>query len=279
MIKLQDIQTKLADIKEQVEQKVHHPYLLNYIKTPVVDEDKLLILISIMDQLELPYIEMQNYALTTMLVQIALDTHENVSNAYTSEAEYENPKSRQLTVLAGDYFSGLYYKLLAESDDILMINALSRGIKEVNEHKISLYQKEFDGIEKLMANIKAIEGSLIYRLSHYFQANVWSEFASDLLFVKRLLNEKKQYLQAGTSILFDALKKAAFPKSENKNKDISQEQQRYLLLICDRYIEFSKGLIEKGIKQLPYLNDVLEKRISSILNQHQPMAKTYVEEG
>ena len=67
-----------------------------------------LFLFQLMDHLELSYSEMQNYALSTMLIQIALDTHEHISNESVEE------KNRQLTVLAGDYFSGLYYKLLAD---------------------------------------------------------------------------------------------------------------------------------------------------------------------
>ena len=279
MIKLRDIRTKLTAFKEQLEQKVFHPYLLNYIQTPMVDEDKLLLLISIMDQLGLSGKEMKNYALPTMLVQIALDTHENVSNQDASEQDDTQLQSRQLTVLAGDYYSGLYYALLAEINDVLMIRALSKGIKEINEHKMSVYHKDFEGIEKLMASIRTIEGSLICRLSDYFHAGGWGELAADLLFVKRLINEKAQYLHAGTSILFDALKKTAFPKNELKSKDISKEQQSYLLLVCDKYIEYTKGVIEKGMKQVPYLNEVLEQRIADILGQHQPHAKTFVEEG
>jgi heptaprenyl diphosphate synthase len=150
VIRLPDIRQKFIDIKKQVENKVFHPYLLKHIETPVIDEDKLLILVSIMDRLELSYSEIQNYAKSTMLIQIALDTHEHISNAIVDE------KNRQLTVLAGDYYSGLYYKLLAESEDVIMIKELSKGIKEVNEHKISVYQKEADEIEVLMTSIKRI---------------------------------------------------------------------------------------------------------------------------
>lgn len=279
MIKLHDIQSKLTDIKKQVEQKVLHPYLLNYIQSPIVDEDRILILISIMDKLELSVRDMENYALTTMLVQIALDTHENVSKNSIPEESPNEQKGRQLTVLAGDYYSGLYYKLLAETDDLQLIKELSQGIKEVNEHKISVYQREIDGIEKLMGSIRTIEGSLFCKLSDFLQATVWNEVTSEFLFVKRLLNEKAQFLQVGSSVIFEALKKLAFPKSDSKSREISKEQQQYLLLICDRYIDYSKNLIEKGMKQIPHLNDVLESRIASILNQHQPVAKTFVEEG
>lgn len=273
MIKVQDIRQKFIDIKGQVERRVNDPYLLKYIETPIIDEDKLIILVSIMDRLELSYSKMQNFALAVMLIQIALDTHEHVSNSS------ENEKRRQLTVLSGDYFSGLYYKLLADSEDHLMIRALSKGVKEVNVHKVAVYQKECDGIEKLMTSIKMIESSLLLNVSEYFKVDLWNEFISHLLLFKRLLYEKSQFVHTESSIFFDALRKIVFPKNDIKVKNVSTEQQDYLLMICDRYIEFSKQFIETGINQIPYLNELLELRITSILNQHQPIAKTFVEEG
>ncbi|WP_244906713.1 heptaprenyl diphosphate synthase component 1 [Neobacillus soli] len=247
--------------------------MLKYIETPVIDEDKLLILISIMDRLELSFNEMQNYALSTMLIQIALDTHEHISDSS------EDEKNRQLTVLAGDYFSGLYYKLLAESEDILMIKALSQGIKEVNENKILVYQKEFEGIEKLMTSIKHIESSLLLMFADYFKVDLWKDFLANLLLFKRLFKEKSQYIQAESSVLFDALKKITFPIHNNNLDELSIEQQNELLMICDHYLDHSKLAVEKGLKQLPFVNDLLKRRITSILGQYKPYVKTFVEEG
>ncbi|MFF2449948.1 heptaprenyl diphosphate synthase component 1 [Neobacillus sp. NPDC058068] len=273
MIRLPDIRQKFISIREQVEKQVFDSYLLEYIKTPIIDEDKLLILISIMDRLELSFNQMQNYCLSTMLVQIALDTHEHITNK--SEVE----KERQLTVLAGDYFSGLYYKLLAESNDIVVIKTLASGIKEVNEHKIIVYQKQTSGIESLMTSIMQIESSLFERLAEYFKVDLWNELLSNFLFFKRLITERKQYIHAGNSIIFEAIKKNIYPNVESKLADISSEHRNHLLMICDSYLDQSRHVIEKGIQQLPYLNDYLEERISFLLSQHQPIAKTFVEEG
>ncbi|WML45115.1 heptaprenyl diphosphate synthase component 1 [Neobacillus sp. PS3-40] len=279
MIRLADIRTTLAEIKELVEQKVFHPYLLKFIQTPQIDEDKLLILISILDKLELSNNQMQNYALTTMLIQIALDTHEDISNDQMNEEEKDSLKIRQLTVLAGDYYSGLYYKLLAETDDIQMIKALARGIKEINENKITVFQKEFDSIEKLMSSIKVIESALITQLLEYFHMGSWNEVVTNLFFVKRLLNERNQFIKIGSSLVFDGLKKISFPKSDIKVRELSNEQQSYLLNICDRYIDFSKHMVEKGLKQIPNMNELVEDRITQIVHQHNPPVKSFVEEG
>lgn len=260
-------------IKEQVEKRVYHSYLLEYIEAPIIDEDKLLILISIMDRLELSFNKMQNYALSTMLVQIALDTHEHILKSSDDE------KGRQLTVLAGDYYSGLYYKLLAESEDILIIKALAKGIKEINEHKVLVYQKKIGGIDKLMSSIKKIESSLHVKLAEYFKVDIWNEILANLLFFKRLLTERKQFICAGNSFVFEALMRNLFPKEDSKLANLSSEQQNHLLMVFDSYLDQAKRIIEKGIPQLPYLNDYLEERISFLLNQHRPIAKTFVEEG
>lgn len=273
---MQEMKIKLADIKEQILNKVQHPYLHKYIESPEIDEDKLLLLISILDKADLPENIMKNYALTTMLIQIALDTHELVSN---SELKEDEKKDRQLTVLAGVYYSGLYYKILADLDEVGMIRSLAEGIKEVNEHKISVYQKTSTGIEVLMDDVKRIESSLFEKVTTYLDNIVWNEFASNFLFIKRLMLEKKQFLQGGKSVVFDALKKITFQKSGQSSIALSQEQQNYLVHICDRYIDFSKNFIDECLKKLPFTNGLLEQRIESILNQHQPAAKTFVEEG
>ena len=273
MISVQDVQQKFRIIKNQVEKQVLDSYLLEFIETPVIDDDKLLIIISILERLELPFSEIQNYTLSTMLIQIALDTHEHISNASKEE------KNRQLTVLAGDYFSGLYYKLLADSEDIMMIKSLSKGVKEVNENKVLVYQNELDGIEKLMTSIKRIESSLLIQLSDYFKVDLWNDFLANLLLFKRLLAEKKQYFCSRRSLVLDSLKKIAQIGNGLKLEELTGEQENYLLRICDHYLDYSKQIIEKGLKQLPYLNDLLEKRITFLLNQYQPDAKTFVEEG
>ena len=273
---MQEMEIKLAEIKEQILDKVRHPYLHKYIKSPEIDEDKLLLLISILDKVNLPENITKNYALTTMLIQIALDTHELVSN---NELKEEEKKDRQLTVLAGVYYSGLYYKILADLDEVDMIRSLAEGIKEVNEHKISVYQKSPISIELLMADVKKIESSLFEKVTAYLDNVAWKEFVSNFLFIKRLIHEKKQFLQEGKSVVFDALKKISFQKNGQSNIALSQEQENYLLHICDRYIDFSKRLIKECLNKLPFTNSLLEHRIDSILNQHRLVAKRFVEEG
>jgi heptaprenyl diphosphate synthase len=266
---VQDIRQEFSNIKRQVEKWVFDSYLLEYIETPKIDEEKLLILVSLMEPLELSYSQIQTYTLSTMLIQIALDTHENISSAVIDE------KKRQLTVLAGDYFSGLYYKLLAEAEDIDMIKSLSAGVKEVNENKILVYKSDLDGIESLMTSIKRIESSLLTKVAEYFKVDFWNEFLGDLLLFKRLLHERNQYFQSGISILFQSLKKLLFSGTELEGLTEEEKQQR-LIIVCDEYLERSKHAVEK---QLPNINDFLAKKVTVLLGQYQPYAKTFVEEG
>lgn len=121
-------------------EKLRHPYFINYIEEPFIDEEKIALLYGALKSANLHIEQIEHYVVTIMLVQIALDTHERVSNK-AGEEEIEFHKCRQLTVLAGDYYSGLYYYLLSMNRDIVLIRALAEGIKEINEHKIMLYQK------------------------------------------------------------------------------------------------------------------------------------------
>lgn len=65
------------------------------------------------------------------LVQLGLAAHDAVDRTACSRA-------RQLTVLAGDYASSLYYALLAQMGDIALIRTLARAIEQVNAWKMEL---------------------------------------------------------------------------------------------------------------------------------------------
>ncbi|TGV10004.1 heptaprenyl diphosphate synthase, partial [Mesorhizobium sp. M00.F.Ca.ET.186.01.1.1] len=77
------------------------------------------------------------FCTATGLVQLGLDMHENVENQYEQSLSAE--RNRQLTVLAGDYYSSRYYNLLAETGEIEAIQVLSGAIQRVNEAKMKLY--------------------------------------------------------------------------------------------------------------------------------------------
>lgn len=80
------------------------------------------------------------FSLATALVQLGLDTHDLVT-ASNEVKEKKASRSRQLKVLAGDYFSARFYHLLAKTGQIDMIKQLSNAICEVNRLKMSSYMK------------------------------------------------------------------------------------------------------------------------------------------
>ncbi|MFP3441244.1 heptaprenyl diphosphate synthase component 1, partial [Pantoea sp. SIMBA_133] len=99
-------------------------------------------------------------------VQIALDTHDLIS---LEEIDNEGDrKNRQLTVLAGDYFSSMYYHLLSKWEDNELIRTLSEAIQEINEAKMSFYQTEYSTIEPVFDNLKEIESILVRKVAEHY---------------------------------------------------------------------------------------------------------------
>ncbi len=80
------------------------------------------------------------YVLVTSLVQMGLDTHDLVS-ASKDRSERNTERSRQLKVLAGDYFSSRFYHLLSQAGQIELVKQLSDAVCEVNRLKMNMYLK------------------------------------------------------------------------------------------------------------------------------------------
>ncbi|MEI2358056.1 heptaprenyl diphosphate synthase component 1 [Mesobacillus zeae] len=275
---MQDFKNKLTGIRKALEQQLSHPYLQQFIASPPIDEDKLMMLASLLDSIGVDESRTEKYTVTAMLLQIALDTHELVKVSRPGSSEWDL-KERQLTVLAGVYYSGLYYKLLAAAGEIELIDMLASGVKTVNENKIIIYQKEADAIEILMDSVKEVEAALVGKVADFCNAGIWRELAANVLFVKRLIDEERLFLETGNSIVFDGLKKLSFPKMEQGLQSLSREQRKHLISVCERYREFAINSIKKAQTHLPGMNATLNERLESILGQHQSMVNFFVEEG
>ncbi|MGG6309597.1 heptaprenyl diphosphate synthase component 1 [Paenibacillus macerans] len=80
-------------------------------------------------------------ALAAFLVQLGMDTHDQIDLEDGLGEATEAMRSRQLKVLAGDYFSGVFYDLLAQAGEIGMVPLMSAAICEANRLKVGLYSK------------------------------------------------------------------------------------------------------------------------------------------
>ncbi|ARP43250.1 Heptaprenyl diphosphate synthase component 1 [Geobacillus thermodenitrificans] len=266
MIRVNDIMVKLASLKEQIERLLNHSYLREHVPAPAVDEDRLLLALSMFADAPAAPNESDRYIIAMMLVQIALDTHDEVTDSG------DDLKTRQLIVLAGDLYSGLYYELLARSGDIALIRLFAEAIRDINEQKVRLYEKSSERIETLFAAVGTIESALLAKLADRMAVPQWGQFAYHYLLLRRLLQERESFVGTGTSVLFEQMAHIAFPRA----KVLTNEQQRYLLRLCNRYIDHCKEALFTA-KLLP--NDVLALRVTELSGGFSAIAKKTVEEG
>lgn len=263
MIYLRDIYGKLAKLKIMLEKKLAHPYLERYLPSPKIDEDKLLLFYAIFDEIDLSEELKESYILTAMLVQVALDTHDDVTTMNNiNSTEFVQ---RQLTVLAGDYFSGLYYFMLSEIEDIKMIRALAVAIREINEHKIRLYHDESSNLQSSMDSLLTVETSLFQRVAEHLNVESWKVLSFRFLSYKRLSHEKFQY----------------------ENGSINQENLSYqnpfsihlLKKTCNAYFEETSSLLDSSFFKSSSVTNVLIKRLQAIRFHETLQYKKTVEEG
>src|SRR5690625_1808582 len=172
-----------------IENKIHHPYVQQHINQPFIDLDKIATLLMIYDEVAFNKQNKYDEIMSIMLVQTALDTHELVTNKST---RCNDELERQLTVLAGDFYSGLYYRTLAEIDEVPLVRTLANAIKQVNERKMLLYKYEVKNWDELMETIQVIESILftnVGQLHGLSEKNI--QYINEYLLINRLFKEIK----------------------------------------------------------------------------------------
>ncbi|WP_400163791.1 heptaprenyl diphosphate synthase component 1 [Brevibacillus sp. TJ4] len=129
-------------IIEQIYKRIEQSYVESYVDVPRVAENRLALLYLFLLEQGMTKERATIFCTATGLIQLGLDMHEKVTNTYEQTLTAE--RVRQLTVLAGDYYSSRYYQLLAQAGEIKAVEVLSGAVQRVNEAKMSLYVAERD---------------------------------------------------------------------------------------------------------------------------------------
>ncbi|WP_197431780.1 heptaprenyl diphosphate synthase component 1 [Lentibacillus sp. JNUCC-1] len=193
-------------MKKEIQATIKQSFLEQYIQAPV-DEEKLFVLIAIMNDIKLPTYRKVQYILAVTLIQTALDAHDLVR--VKGEAS-EQPFSvqDQLTVLAGDYYSGLYYFLLSKIDDLRMVRQLATAIKDINEEKMALLYGDTETLHKRVQRLKRIETLLITRVVQHIGCEYIAPLAEEWVLAAVLIKEREDLEKYGKSKWFCGLKQS-----------------------------------------------------------------------
>lgn len=259
----------IQQLKKKIEKKIRHHYLETHIQRPEIDEEKLrLVAILMHHKPALSAVQKERYIMTTMLVQVALDTHELVSIHNNVNDTKEKMLSNQLSVLAGDYYSGLYYFLLAEMEEFSFIHSLATAIKEINEYKMQLYYMEADSLHDYIAIAQKID-SLLY--VHSVNEIGSPELVSVIelwLLTNKLMKESKEFEKNQPSPLLDH-----WLTVHTKNNKRETIEAFYSIL------QHTKDQLKDALTHLPDEYEDLNTHIHSKLNDNLYSNNQVAEEG
>ncbi len=183
---------EIKQLKQHIEHKMNHKYVDIYIQRPLINDLTLELLYYATDDISSEMEEAHAHITATILVQTALNAHELVRNDEPRLMADEEKKEKQLLVLAGDYYSGLYYLLLSEIQDVKMVNVLAKGIQDVNEKKMQLYYSEYSSLDDFIELLLHIHTTIITCVSSYLFQPTVANMIKNIVRLHFLLQEVHQ---------------------------------------------------------------------------------------
>lgn len=193
------IEQRVAHFKQNIFMKLHHRTLLEYTGQPVVSDDELFYLL-------LPALngerwsDKQDLAATGVAINLAaLNTHELIEEFDATS------KAQQLTVLAGDLYSGAYYATLAEVGDVLLIRTITEAVATISEEKTKLYENTQQTIDAWLRMLTTIESDSIRHFFKHYHLEQYIPFAENGLLLNRLAEEVAALSKGETTLFSKAL--------------------------------------------------------------------------
>lgn len=182
------LQEDIGAIFQQVMDQIHHEVLTRYVENPPISFLRMKLLYLFLTQLGMAKSMIHRYIVTSSLVQLGLDSHENIGEG--KEETLHGVRTRQLTVLAGDFFSSKYYYILARSGDVRGIRQLAKGIEKINEYKMKLYRENNIHAEDYLQRKTEIEAQILLSFVEEMACDkkeIWHSFIYQMILIEHLL--------------------------------------------------------------------------------------------
>ncbi|MBC1520519.1 heptaprenyl diphosphate synthase component 1 [Listeria aquatica] len=184
--------TQLKEVERLVHDRTAYEFLKENFDGPKMDQDQMLWLHESLRSSELAETDKYRVITATLYVILAHDTHEGIDEE--GDAHKLTLKERELTVLAGDYYSALYYRTMAELGMIDLLRALQRGVQKMNTAKTNIYQLHVSSDEQYASEFRAASAAIFSEFARYFgKADAFVLLAEHVLALKKLLDERTFY--------------------------------------------------------------------------------------
>ncbi|WP_419961915.1 heptaprenyl diphosphate synthase component 1 [Psychrobacillus sp. BM2] len=247
------IKQHIKQYKEGILKQVQQNTLLKYTGAPAIDEERLFFTLLPLFNGEEWEQSQRKSAIAVTLIFSALAAHDLVKelNATTKE--------QQLQVLAGDYYSGKYYQLLASDKQLDLIKQLSNGVATISEQKTRFYDRQLYSFEELMQSIQLIESKSIEQLYDYYSFHEYVFVMKESLLLIALKKElaayeqggqpfyisKSSQLQANINLLQVEIKKVeSLLIAEITNSELLEDQLKNIMLN-----KLMKSTLEKQLRE------------------------------
>lgn len=179
----QYVETYKKNILMQIQQNT----LQKYTGIPVVDDERLFFTLLPLLNGEEWDSSVETASIAISLIFSALAAHDLVKE------DNATAKEQQLQVLAGDYYSGRYYQLLAKEHKIDLIQQLSNGVACITEHKSRFYDLKDYTFEELIQSIQLIESKPIEQFLEYYAYHEYVFIMKEALLLAALKKELAAY--------------------------------------------------------------------------------------
>lgn len=207
----------VTELKDEIYNKLHHRTLLAYTGHPPIWDDQLFYLLLPKANGEQWTKQHQIAAQSVAMIQTALTTHDLVKEKQATS------KAQQLMVLAGDYYSGMYYDTLAKLPDIQFVQKLSNAVAEISEHKTAFYEAKECTLQEWILRYEIIVSRAVEQFMHHFEFTAYIELMKKGMLLSRLSAELKKVINDTSTIrLFRVISKG-FSSKDEAVQEIQQE--------------------------------------------------------